>query len=104
MAAGVDLVAATLEAARLRLRPILMTSLAFVLGVLPLALASGAGSGSQNAIGTGVIGGMLAATVLGIFFVPVFFVVVQRIFNRKSAVEAGEPIPPGQDVRVPTES
>jgi multidrug efflux pump len=78
MEAGKDAVTATLEAVRLRLRPILMTSLAFALGVLPLAVATGAGSGSQNAIGTGVLGGMLSATVLGLFFVPVFFVVVQK--------------------------
>ncbi len=65
-------------AARTRLRPILMTSLAFVVGVLPLALATGAGSGAQNAVGTGVVGGMVAATLLAIFFVPVFFVVILR--------------------------
>jgi multidrug efflux pump len=82
---GHGLVEATLEAVRLRLRPILMTSLAFGLGVMPLALASGAGSGSQNAIGTGVLGGMLAATVLGIFFVPLFFVVVRSRFKGKPA-------------------
>ncbi|MGE4298039.1 MAG: efflux RND transporter permease subunit [Desulfovibrionaceae bacterium] len=82
---GQGVIEATVEAARLRLRPILMTSLAFILGVLPLAVSTGAGSGSQRAIGTGVIGGMLAATVLGIFFVPVFFVVVHRLSNRKRA-------------------
>ncbi|MEL0028890.1 MAG: efflux RND transporter permease subunit, partial [Perlucidibaca sp.] len=71
---GKDLVEATLMAVRQRLRPILMTSLAFGLGVLPLAISSGAGSGSQHAIGTGVLGGMVAATALGIFFVPLFFV------------------------------
>jgi len=65
----------------LRLRPILMTSFAFILGVLPLALSRGAGSGSQNAIGTGVAGGMVTATFLAIFLVPVFFVVVRRIFK-----------------------
>ncbi|HEU0199411.1 MAG TPA: efflux RND transporter permease subunit, partial [Burkholderiaceae bacterium] len=81
MAHGVDLVPATLEAVRLRLRPILMTSLAFGCGVLPLALATGAGSGSQNAIGTGVFGGMVAATVLGLLYVPLFFVVVKRRFR-----------------------
>ncbi len=85
MEAGQDAIAATLQAVRQRLRPILMTSLAFALGVLPLALATGAGSGSQNAIGTGVLGGMLSATVLGIFFVPVFFVVVQRWFPKKTS-------------------
>jgi multidrug efflux pump len=80
-AQGMGLVEATLEAVHLRLRPILMTSFAFILGVLPLALSNGAGSGSQNAIGTGVAGGMIAATVLAIFLVPVFFVVVRRIFK-----------------------
>jgi len=69
---------AALEAARLRLRPILMTSIAFVAGVFPLAVASGAGAGSQNDIGTGVIGGMLTATILAIFFVPVFFQIINR--------------------------
>ena len=76
---SMTLIQATLEAVRMRLRPILMTSLAFMLGVTPLVIASGAGSGSQNAIGTGVFGGILSATVLAIFFVPVFFVVVFRI-------------------------
>ncbi|MGC4091975.1 MAG: efflux RND transporter permease subunit [Polyangiaceae bacterium] len=85
-ARGQDLVAATLEGARVRLRPILMTSFAFALGVMPLALAGGAGSGAQNAIGTGVLGGMLFATVLGIFFVPVFFVVVYRLFPPKREI------------------
>jgi multidrug efflux pump len=80
---GRDLREATLEAVKLRLRPILMTSIAFGLGVLPLALASGAGSGSQNAIGVGVLGGMLTATFLGIFFVPVFFVLVRSMFANK---------------------
>ena len=75
---------ATLEAVRMRLRPILMTSLAFGFGVLPLALSSGAGSGSQNAIGTSVLGGMLAATLLGIFFVPLFFVLILRLFGRRT--------------------
>ena len=82
IAEGVGLLPATLEAVRLRLRPILMTSLAFGGGVLPLALASGAGSGSQNAIGTGVFGGMVAATFLGLLFVPLFFVVVKRLFGQ----------------------
>ena len=80
---GHELVEATLEATRLRLRPILMTSLAFILGVLPLAISTGAGSGSQRAIGTGVIGGMVTATVLGIYFVPVFFVIVYSFAARK---------------------
>ncbi|EEO7886704.1 efflux RND transporter permease subunit [Salmonella enterica] len=76
------LIEATLEASRMRLRPILMTSLAFILGVMPLVISRGAGSGAQNAVGTGVMGGMLTATLLAIFFVPVFFVVVKRRFNR----------------------
>jgi HAE1 family hydrophobic/amphiphilic exporter-1/multidrug efflux pump len=75
---GKDVLEATLEAARMRLRPIIMTSLAFVLGVLPLAIATGAGAGGQTAIGTAVIGGMISATVLAILFVPVFFVVIAR--------------------------
>lgn len=79
---GKGVIEATLEASRMRLRPILMTSLAFVLGVLPLVISRGAGSGAQNAVGTGVMGGMLSATLLAIFFVPVFFVVVRRRFNR----------------------
>lgn len=79
---GMDLVAATMEAVRMRLRPIIMTSLAFMLGVTPLVISTGAGSGSQNAIGTGVFGGMFSATVLAIFFVPVFFVVVFRLAQR----------------------
>ncbi|SIQ21301.1 multidrug efflux pump [Aromatoleum tolulyticum] len=80
---GKDVIAATLEAVRMRLRPILMTSLAFGLGVLPLAIAKGAGAGSQNAIGTGVLGGTIAATVLGIFFIPLFYVVIKRVFKSK---------------------
>ncbi|MCE9966667.1 efflux RND transporter permease subunit [Lelliottia amnigena] len=79
---GKGVVEATLDASRMRLRPILMTSLAFILGVMPLVISNGAGSGAQNAVGTGVMGGMLSATLLAIFFVPVFFVVVRRRFNR----------------------
>ena len=79
---GRGLIEATLEASRMRLRPILMTSLAFILGVMPLVISRGAGSGAQNAVGTGVMGGMLTATLLAIFFVPVFFVVVRRRFNK----------------------
>ncbi|HBE9078634.1 MULTISPECIES: multidrug efflux RND transporter permease subunit AcrB [Serratia] len=81
---GKGLVESTLEAVRMRLRPILMTSLAFILGVMPLVISSGAGSGAQNAVGTGVMGGMVTATVLAIFFVPVFFVVVRRRFSKKT--------------------
>nr|WP_318384658.1 efflux RND transporter permease subunit [uncultured Enterobacter sp.] len=82
---GKGLTEATLEAVRMRLRPILMTSLAFILGVMPLVLSTGAGSGAQNAVGTGVMGGMVSATLLAIFFVPVFFVVVRSRFNRGNA-------------------
>ncbi|KAA1195446.1 efflux RND transporter permease subunit [Photorhabdus heterorhabditis] len=81
---GKGLIEATLDAVRMRLRPILMTSLAFMLGVIPLVLSNGAGSGSQNAVGTGVLGGMIAATSLAIFFVPVFFVVIKRRFSKKA--------------------
>jgi len=81
---------AALEAARLRLRPILMTSLAFMFGVFPLAIASGAGARSRVAIGTTVLGGMLAATVLAIFYVPLFFVLLRQIFKRKPQHEATE--------------
>lgn len=77
---GRDLVEATLEACRLRFRPILMTSIAFIVGVLPLAISTGAGANGRHAIGTGVMGGMISATVLAVFLVPVFFVVVRRIF------------------------
>jgi len=80
---GRDLVESTLEASRQRLRPILMTSLAFIFGVLPMVISSGAGSGSQHAVGTGVMGGMISATVLAIFFVPLFFVLVRRRFPLK---------------------
>ncbi|KFC79904.1 multidrug efflux RND transporter permease AcrD [Buttiauxella agrestis] len=86
-AQGRELVAATLDACRQRLRPILMTSLAFIFGVLPMATSSGAGSGSQHAVGTGVMGGMISATVLAIFFVPLFFVLVRRRFPLKEHSE-----------------
>lgn len=84
---GRELVESTLEASRQRLRPILMTSLAFIFGVLPMAISSGAGSGSQHAVGTGVMGGMIAATVLAIFFVPLFFVVVRKRFPLKEKAQ-----------------
>jgi len=83
-----DLLAATLEAVRIRLRPVLMTSLAFILGVLPLAVSSGAGAGGRQAIGTGVLGGMLAATLLGLFFIPLFYVLVQRLAARRASATA----------------
>ncbi|WP_435035286.1 efflux RND transporter permease subunit EmhB [Pseudomonas neuropathica] len=85
---------AAIEACRMRLRPIIMTSLAFVLGVVPLAISTGAGSGSQHAIGTGVIGGMLTATILAIFWVPLFFVTVSSMGQRKIADEDETPETP----------
>ncbi|MDH0617028.1 MULTISPECIES: efflux RND transporter permease subunit [unclassified Agrobacterium] len=85
---GKSLLEATLEASRQRLRPILMTSFAFILGVLPLAIATGAGSGSQNSIGIGVMGGMISATFLGIFFIPVLFFATRRVFKGKSEPSA----------------
>ncbi|MEH8215860.1 efflux RND transporter permease subunit [Aeromonas veronii] len=85
---GMGLGEAVVEAARLRLRPILMTSLAFILGVLPLVISSGAGASSRNAIGTGVMGGMISATVLAIFFVPLFFVLVMHYFTSHKSKEA----------------
>ncbi|MCS3431914.1 multidrug efflux RND transporter permease subunit AcrB [Klebsiella sp. BIGb0407] len=90
---GKGLVEATLDAVRMRLRPILMTSLAFMLGIMPLVISTGAGSGAQNAVGTGVLGGMITATILAIFFVPVFFVVIRRRFSRKSEdIEHSHPV------------
>ena len=84
---------AALEAARLRLRPILMTSLAFILGVTPLAIATGAGAGAQNAIGIGVLGGMFAATAIGIFMVPSFYVIVRHFAKRPAAQPTADPAP-----------
>ncbi|HEY0274568.1 MAG TPA: efflux RND transporter permease subunit, partial [Paenirhodobacter sp.] len=84
---GKTVIEATLEAARQRLRPILMTSLAFILGVVPLATATGAGAGAQNAIGIGVMGGMISATLLGVFLIPAFYVCVRRLVSLKKAKE-----------------
>ena len=88
-AQGKSAIDAALEAAHLRFRPIVMTSLAFILGTLPLFVASGAGSASQRALGTGVIGGMITAVVLAVFFVPIFFVVVRRLFKVATPAVAG---------------
>jgi multidrug efflux pump len=97
---GMNLIEATVAAARQRLRPILMTSMAFILGVLPLAIATGAGAGGRIAIGTGVIGGMLTATVLAVFLVPVFFVSVRSVFGgrRKREEPAHSPHPAAEDL------
>lgn len=97
-AEGKGLLEATIEGARLRFRPILMTSFAFILGVVPLALATGAGSASQNAVGLGVLGGMLAATPLAMVFVPVFFVVIMTIFKTRPKL-LGKPAQPSQEAR-----
>jgi multidrug efflux pump len=94
---GMPLIEATVAAARQRLRPILMTSMAFILGVLPLAIATGAGAGGRIAIGTGVIGGMVTATVLAVFLVPVFFVSVRSVFGDRRRHE--EPSLPAQSSR-----
>ena len=93
-AEGMGLIEATLTACHLRFRPIIMTSLAFILGVLPLAISSGAGANSQRAIGTGVMGGMITATVLAVFFVPVFFVVVRRILPAGHVASHGTSVSP----------
>jgi multidrug efflux pump len=82
---GMSYADAALQACRMRLRPIIMTSLAFILGVVPLAIASGAGAGSKHAIGTGVIGGMLTAAVLAIFWIPLFYVMICTFFDRTTS-------------------
>jgi multidrug efflux pump len=82
-AQGVELVQAVTEAAKIRLRPIIMTSLAFTLGVIPLAISSGAGAASRHSIGTGVVGGMLGATFLAIVFIPLFYVLVSKLKGKK---------------------
>ena len=92
---GSGLIEATLEAVKLRLRPIVMTSLAFGFGVLPLAIATGAGAGAQRAIGTSVLGGMVTATFLAIFFIPLFYAVVVRLFSRRGSHLAGQSGPDG---------
>jgi multidrug efflux pump len=97
MAEGMELTKATMRAVRERLRPILMTSLAFGMGVLPLAIASGAGSGAQRAIGTGVLGGMIVGVVLGLVFVPLFFLVVELLFNRDLRQPAADALAAGDD-------
>jgi len=95
MAHGEGLVEATLGAVRVRFRPVIMTSLAFFFGVLPLAIASGAGAGAMNAIGTAVTGGMLSATFIDLFYIPLLFVVVSRLFGRKQPHPISEQHPDG---------
>jgi multidrug efflux pump len=97
-AQGMSAIDAVIEAARLRFRPIVMTSMAFILGVTPLVVATGAGAAGRHSIGTGVFGGMLAATFLAIFFVPLFFVLIRKLAelpSRKRAVQVSpEPVQP----------
>ncbi|MBN2437597.1 MAG: efflux RND transporter permease subunit, partial [Deltaproteobacteria bacterium] len=88
---GMGLIEATLEGARLRFRPIVMTSLAFAFGVLPMAITTGAGAGAQNAIGTGVLGGMVSATVLVVIFAPLFYVLIEKIFGRRGKDKSAKP-------------
>jgi len=88
---GEGLIDATIGAVRTRFRPVIMTSLAFFFGVLPLAITSGAGAGAQNAIGTAVCGGMLSATFIDLLFIPLFFVLVSRFFGKRKAVNADNP-------------
>jgi multidrug efflux pump subunit AcrB len=95
---GATLIDAALHAVRQRLRPILMTSLAFGFGVLPLAISHGAGSGSQNAIGTGIVGGALTTTLLGLFFVPLYFVTVLHLFRVKPTHPPKPSDPPSGEV------
>ena len=101
-AQGKSLLEATTEAARLRFRPIIMTSLAFTFGVTPLAVATGASAASQNAIGTGVLGGMISATILAVFFVPVFFVFVMKLLPQREAPEERQKASSG-DAQAPAE-
>jgi len=89
---GHDLVDATLEAVKIRLRPVIMTSLAFFFGTLPLALTKGAGAAAQNAIGTAVTGGLLSATFIDLIFIPFFFVLVSRVFGKKSTAQVAQPV------------
>ena len=95
---GAGLIEATLEGAKLRLRPIVMTSLAFGFGVLPLAMAHGAGAGAQTAIGTGVLGGMIAATFLATPFIPLFYVAVVQLFGKRKNAQAAKPSPAAGDL------
>ena len=87
---GMDVVHAAIEAARVRLRPILMTSFAFILGCVPLAVATGPGAGARVSMGNAVVGGMFINTLLGVFLIPVLFVVVERFFSKKKKTEQSE--------------
>ena len=93
---GASIIDGALQGAKLRLRPILMTSFAFILGTVPLAIATGAGAGARQSLGTTVVFGMLLATMLGIFVIPVFYVVIQRISERRGPFSRDEPSPPAR--------
>jgi multidrug efflux pump subunit AcrB len=93
---GMGLIEATLEGAKLRFRPIIMTSLAFGFGVLPLALTTGAGAGAQNAIGTGVLGGMVSATILVVLFAPLFYVLIEKLFGKQRKREEAKRVETNQ--------
>ncbi|MFO0892921.1 MAG: efflux RND transporter permease subunit, partial [Isosphaeraceae bacterium] len=95
-AKGRSITEAAVEASRLRFRPILMTSFAFILGIWPLVIASGAGSASRRSLGTAVFGGMIAATVLAVFFVPAFFVVMQRLGEWRARLKKAAPADPAR--------
>ena len=100
---GMDLIPATMEAAKLRLRPIIMTSLAFGFGVLPLAIASGAGAGAQRAIGIGVLGGVVTATFLVTLFAPLFYVLIYRMsgtYRKQKAARAAQAVLQGEQIHV----
>ena len=88
---GMKLIDATLQAVKLRFRPIIMTSLAFGFGILPLVITTGAGAGAQNAIGTGVLGGMVTATVLVLIFAPLFYVLIEKLFGKRGKDKSAEP-------------
>jgi len=94
---GLELMEATRQAVKIRLRPVIMTSLAFFFGTLPLALTKGAGAGAQNAIGTAVTGGLLSATFIDLLFIPFFFVLVSRMFARKGKAPAAAPETVGEE-------
>ena len=91
--AGLSIVDAAVEAGRARLRPIVMTSLAFILGVLPLVKASGAGAATQHSVGTGILGGMLAATLVGVFFTPLFYIAMMKLVGGKKGTAPPAPAP-----------
>jgi multidrug efflux pump len=95
---------AAIEAAKLRFRPIIMTSMAFILGVVPLVLATGAGAASRRSIGTGVFGGMLAATFLAIFFVPLFFVLIKKLRRPGARSGGGDGQGKARAIPVPSEA